>query len=268
MSTTEQPASLLRPLVEELAERRERARLGGGEEKIARQHEAGKLTARERIALLIDAGTFTELGIHAGIHHSVRGLEGKEAPADGVITGYGRADGRMVAVAAYDFTVMAGSMGMTGETKVSRLRELALTKRMPFVWLLDSAGARIQEAVGSLFAGSGHLFREAVIASGVIPQVAALMGPCAAGTAYIPGLADFVPMVRGRGSMALAGPHLVRAAVGEDVTQEELGGSRVHCRKSGVGDLEVADDEECIERIKQYLSFFPSHCEEAPPRRE
>ena len=153
---------------------------------------------------------------------------------------------------------MAGSMGMTGEMKVARLRELALTKRMPFVWLLDSAGARIQEAVGSLFAGSGHLFREEVVMSGVIPQVAALMGPCAAGTAYIPGLADFVPMVKGRGSMALAGPHLVRAAVGEDVTQEELGGSRVHCRKSGVGDLEVADDEECIERIKQYLSFFPS----------
>ena len=207
------------------------------------------------------------MGIHAGIHYSVRGLEGKEAPADGVITGYGKVDGRMVAVCAYDFTVMAGSMGMTGELKVARLRELALTKRMPFVWLLDSAGARIQEAVGSLFAGSGHLFREEVIMSGVIPQVAALMGPCAAGTAYIPGLADFVPMVKGRGSMALAGPHLVRAAVGEDVTQEELGGSRVHCRKSGVGDLEVADDEECIARIKQYLSFFPSHCEEAPPRR-
>jgi methylmalonyl-CoA decarboxylase subunit alpha len=259
--------SLLRPLAEELAERRERARLGGGEERIARQHAADKLTARERIALLIDEGTFSELGLHAGIHHSVRGLEDKEAPADGVITGYGRVDGRLVAVAAYDFTVMAGSMGLTGELKVTRLRELALTKRMPFVWLLDSAGARIQEAVGSLFAGSGHLFREEVVASGVIPQVAALMGPCAAGTAYIPGLADFVPMVKGRGSMALAGPHLVRAAVGEEVTQEELGGSRVHCRKSGVGDLEVADDEECIARIKQYLSFFPSHCEQAPPIR-
>jgi methylmalonyl-CoA decarboxylase subunit alpha len=259
---------MLRPLVEDLEERRRVAKLGGGEEKIARQHEQGKLTARERIDRLIDAGTFTELGLHAGIHHSVRGLEDKHAPADGVITGYGGVDGRLVAVAAYDFTVMAGSMGTTGELKVTRLRELALTKRIPFVWLLDSAGARIQEAVGSLFAGSGHLFREEVIASGVIPQVAALMGPCAAGTAYIPGLADFVPMVKGRGSMALAGPHLVRAAVGEDVTQEELGGSRVHCRKSGVGDLEVADDDECIARIKQYLSFFPSHCEQAPPLRE
>jgi methylmalonyl-CoA decarboxylase subunit alpha len=257
--------SLLRPLVEELHSTRERLRMGGGQEKIDKQHEAGKLTARERIALLVDEGSFTELGIQGGIHFSVRGLEGREAPADGVITGFGKVDGRLVAVAAYDFTVMAGSMGMTGETKMARLRELALTKRMPFVWLLDSAGARIQEAVGSLFAGSGHLFREEVIMSGVIPQVAALMGPCAAGTAYIPGLADFVPMVKGRGSMALAGPHLVRAAVGEDVTQEELGGSRVHCRKSGVGDLEVAGDEECVESIKRYLSFMPSHNQEAPP---
>ncbi|HEY0344062.1 MAG TPA: acyl-CoA carboxylase subunit beta [Solirubrobacteraceae bacterium] len=267
MSDERAPASILRPLADDLRERRAAARLGGGQEKIDRQHAAGKLTARERIDLLVDTGTFTELGIHGGIHHAVRGLEGKDAPADGVITGYGRVDGRFAAVAAYDFTVMAGSMGATGELKVARLRELALTKRMPFVWLLDSAGARVQEAVGSLFAGTGDLFREEVVASGVIPQVAALMGPCAAGTAYIPGLADFVPMVRGRGSMALAGPHLVRAAVGEHVTQEQLGGSRVHCRLSGVGDLEVADDEECIARIKQYLSYFPSHCEQAPPVR-
>ncbi len=257
--------SLLRPLVEDLDARRAAMRLGGGAEKIARQHAAGKLTARERIDLLVDAGTFTEIGIHAGIHHSVRGMEDRQAPADGVITGYGLVDGRHVAVCAYDFTVMAGSMGTTGEVKVTRLRELALTKRMPFVWLLDSAGARVQEAVGSLFAGSGWLFREQVVASGVIPQVAALMGPCAAGTAYIPGLADFVPIVKGRGSMALAGPHLVRAAVGEDVTQEQLGGSRVHCRTSGVGDLEVSDDAECIDAIKRYLAYFPSHCEQAPP---
>src|SRR5262249_36845115 len=206
-------------------------------------------------------------GMDAGQHFPHRAGEGREAPADGVITGYGKVNGRLTAAAAYDFTVMAGSMGMTGELKVTRLRELALTKRIPFVWLLDSAGARIQEAVGSLFAGTGHLFLEEVINSGVIPQVAALMGPCAAGTAYIPGLADFVPMVKGRGSMALAGPHLVRAAIGEDVTQEQLGGSRVHCRKSGVGDLEVADDADCIAQIKRYLSFFGSSCDEPPPIR-
>src|SRR6201986_184642 len=257
--------SLLRPLAEDLRARRERIKLGGGPEKVAAQHAQEKLTARERIELLIDADTFTELGIHARPHSSQRAMDGVEAPADGVITGYGRVDGRLACVAAYDFTVMAGSMGMTGELKVGRLRELALTQRIPIIWLLDSAGARIQEAVGSLFAGTGHLFREEVVMSGVIPQVAALMGPCAAGTAYIPGLADFVPMVKGRGSMALAGPHLVRAAVGEDVTQEELGGSRVHCRKSGVGDLEVPDDPDCIEQIKRYLSFFPQNCEQAPP---
>jgi acetyl-CoA carboxylase carboxyltransferase component len=258
----------LRSLVDDLHERRDEARRGGGEERIARQHDQDKLTARERLALLIDDGTFVELGIHGRPHFSQRAMEGRDAPADGVITGYGKIDGRLVAVAAYDFTVMAGSMGMTGELKVSRLRELALGKRIPMVWLLDSAGARIQEAAGSLFAGSGHLFREEVIASGVIPQVAALMGPCAAGTAYIPGLADFVPMVKGRGSMALAGPHLTKAVTGEDVTQEELGGARVHTRVSGVADLEVDSDESCIAAIRSYLSFFPSNCEEAPPRRE
>jgi acetyl-CoA carboxylase carboxyltransferase component len=279
MSTTENPPPRaaadtlvarppLRTLAEELHERRARARLGGGQEKIDRQHEAGKLTARERLALLIDEGTFVELGIHGRPHFSQRAMEGREAPADGVVTGYGKVDGRLVAVAAYDFTVMAGSMGMTGEMKMARLRDLALTKRIPLVWLLDSAGARIQEAAGSLFAGSGHLFREEVVMSGVVPQVAALMGPCAAGTAYIPGLADFVPMVKGRGSMALAGPYLVKAVTGEDVTQEELGGSRVHTRISGVGDLEVADDEECIDVVKRYLGFFPSNCEQPPPRRD
>jgi acetyl-CoA carboxylase carboxyltransferase component len=267
MSAGEQvpPASLLRPLVEDLERRREQIKLGGGDQKIARQHEQEKLTARERIALLIDEGTFVELGIHGRPHSSQRAMDGVQAPADGVITGYGKVDGRLVAVCAYDFTVMAGSMGMTGEFKVTRLRELALTKRIPFIWLLDSAGARVQEAAGAMFAGSGHLFREEVIMSGVIPQVAALMGPCAAGTAYIPGLADFVPMVKGRGSMALAGPHLVRAAVGEDVTQEELGGSRVHCRKSGVGDVELDSDEECIEIVKRYLSYMPQNCELRPP---
>jgi acetyl-CoA carboxylase carboxyltransferase component len=163
---------------------------------------------------------------------------------------------------------MAGSMGMTGEFKVGRLRDMALGKRMPLIWLLDSAGARIQEAAGSMFAGSGHLFREEVVMSGVVPLVAGMLGPCAAGTAYIPGLSDFVPMVVGQGAMALAGPHLTKAVTGEDISMEELGGAKVHCRKSGVGDLEVADDPECIEAIKTYLSYFPSNCEQKPPVRE
>jgi len=255
----------LAELNDQLHARREKARLGGGEEKIAKQHERGKLTARERIALLVDEGTFVEMGIHGRPHFAQRAMDGVEAPADGVITGWGDVDGRPCCIAAYDFTVMAGSMGMTGELKVTRLREMALSKRMPFVWLLDSAGARIQEAAGSLFAGSGHLFREEVEMSGVIPMVAAMMGPCAAGTAYIPALSDFVPMVSGQGAMALAGPHLTKAVTGEDISMEDLGGAKVHCRKSGVGDLEVKDDEECIAKVKAYLSFFPSNCEEKPP---
>jgi acetyl-CoA carboxylase carboxyltransferase component len=258
----------MKGLVEDLHERREKAKLGGGTEKIAVQHERGKLTARERIDLLVDPGTFVEIGIQAGPHSSQRAMDGKDAPADGVITGWGDVDGRPCAIAAYDFTVMAGSMGMTGEFKVGRLREMALQKRMPLIWLLDSAGARIQEAAGSMFAGSGHLFREEVVMSGVVPLVAGMLGPCAAGTAYIPGLSDFVPMVVGQGAMALAGPHLTKAVTGEDISMEELGGAKVHCRKSGVGDLEVADDPECIEAIKTYLSYFPSNCEQKPPVRE
>jgi acetyl-CoA carboxylase carboxyltransferase component len=258
----------MKSLVEDLHGRREKAKLGGGEEKIALQHERGKLTARERIDLLVDPGTFVELGIQAGPHSSQRSMEGKEAPADGVITGWGNVEGRPCCIAAYDFTVMAGSMGMTGEFKVGRLREMALGKRMPFIWLLDSAGARIQEAAGSMFAGSGHLFREEVTMSGVIPLIAAMLGPCAAGTAYIPGLSDFVPMVVGQGAMALAGPHLTKAVTGEDISMEDLGGARVHCRVSGVGDLEVKDDAECIQAVKDYLSHFPPNCEEQPPTRE
>src|SRR5919108_239464 len=258
----------MKALVEDLHDRRRRAKLGGGEQKIALQHEKGKLTARERIDLLVDRGTFVELGIHGGAHFSQRSMEGKEAPADGVITGWGDVEGRTCAIAAYDFTVMAGSMGMTGELKVGRLREMALQKRMPMVWLLDSAGARIQEAAGSMFAGSGHLFREEVVMSGVVPLVAGMLGPCAAGTAYIPGLSDFVPMVVGQGAMALAGPHLVKAVTGEDISMEDLGGAKVHCRISGVGDLEVKDDHECIQAVKDYLSYFPANCGERPPVRE
>jgi len=258
----------MKGLTEEVHDRREKAKQGGGPERVAKQHDRGKLTARERIDLLCDPGTFVEMGIHGRPHFSQRSMEGKEAPADGVITGWGDVDGRACCIAAYDFTVMAGAMGMTGELKVSRLREMALSKRMPFIWLLDSAGARIQEAAGSLFAGSGHLFQEEVVMSGVIPMVAAMMGPCAAGTAYIPALSDFVPMVVGQGAMALAGPHLTQAVTGEEISMEDLGGAKVHCRKSGVGDLEVKDDPECIQAVKDYLSYFPANCEQRPPIRE
>jgi acetyl-CoA carboxylase carboxyltransferase component len=251
---------------DELARRRARARQMGGEEAVARQHAAGKLTVRERIDRLFDKDTFTEIGLHATHAGIAPDLAGRETPADGVVTGFGRIDGRLASVIAYDFTVMAGSMGRNAETKCNRARELAYTKRMPVIWLIDSAGARIQEAIGSRwFAGSGLLFREESIHSGVVPQVAAMMGPGAAGTAYIPALADFVPMVKGTSNMALGGPPLVKAVVGEEITAEALGGSKVHTEVSGVADLEVEDDEHCLRVIKEYLAYFPSHNQEPPP---
>lgn len=256
----------MKDLADDLARRRAAARGMGGEDAVARQHAAGKLTVRERLDLLFDAGTFTEIGVHATHAGVSPDMVGKSTPADGVVTGFGSIDGRLASVIAYDFTVMAGSMGRTAEIKCNRAREIAYTKRMPMVWLIDSAGARIQEAIGSRnFAGSGLLFREESIMSGVVPQVAAMMGPGAAGTAYIPALADFVPMVKGTSNMALGGPPLVKAVVGEDITAEELGGSKVHCEVSGVADLEVEDDRACLAAIKTYLSFFPSNNTERPP---
>lgn len=255
----------LRGRVEELHRRKEGSLGMGGPERIQRQRAQGKLTVRERLDLLFDQGTFNELGLLAHHQSSSPQMQGKATPADGCVTGAGRIDGRRVAVIAYDFTVMAGSIGMVGEVKATRMRELALRDRMPLVWLIDSAGARIQEATGSMFARTGELFREQVHMSGVIPQVAAMMGPGAAGTAYIPGLADFVPMVKGTSNMALGGPALVKAAVGEDVTAEEMGGSEVHTRVSGVADLEVEDDQACLRAVRTYLSFFPSSNLDRPP---
>lgn len=255
----------MKELVEELRARRERALAMGGPEAIAKQHAEGKLTVRERVALLFDPGTFHEIGVLATHANVSAAMRGRETPADGVVTGFGKIGGRLASLIAYDFTVMAGSMGRTGEVKCNRAREIALSKRMPMVWLIDSAGARIQEAIGSTFAQSGFLFREESIMSGVIPMVAAMMGPGAAGTAYIPALADFVPMVKGTSHMALGGPPLVKAVVGEDISPEELGGSKVHTEISGVADLEVPDDRACIEAIKEYLSYFPSSNLEQPP---
>jgi len=253
---------------EALAVKKDEHRAMGGSERVARQHASGKLTVRERIDLLFDEGTFVESGLLAHHQSSSPAMQGKFTPGDGVVTGVGEIDGRKVAVIAYDFTVMAGSMGMVTEIKATRMREVALRERIPLVWLVDSAGARIQEATGSMFARTGDLFREQVVMSGVVPQVAVMMGPGAAGTAYIPGLADFVPMVKGTSNMALAGPHLVKAAVGEDVTAEDMGGSQVHCKVSGVADREVEDDPSCISAVRQYLSYFPSSNLERPPMTE
>jgi acetyl-CoA carboxylase carboxyltransferase component len=258
-----------KPLVEDLAQRRERAFGMGGPERIERQRSMSKQPVRERVDELLDPGTFVEYGLLAD--HMDPGLTAvgyDHLAADGMVAGIGEIDGRRVGVMAYDFTVMGGSMGAVGERKTARMREMALRWRIPLVWLLDSAGAHIQQSAGSAFAGAGALFREQVTLSGVVPQVAAMLGHCAAGTAYIPALADFVPMVKGTSSMALGGRHLVKAATGEDVSEEEMGGSAVHNKVSGVADLEVADDSECLATVRRYLSFFPSHNQEAPPVKE
>jgi methylmalonyl-CoA decarboxylase subunit alpha len=262
----------MRELVKDLEARRAEVRRMGGEDRIAKQHGRGKMTARERMAALFDDGVFFEVGMHGTQMGLAAGPDGKDhPPADAVVCGFGKVDGRMVCCASYDFTVKGGSIGQTGEEKVTRLRQMALRGRWPMVWFIDSAGARIDPGSShpdmiSLFAGSGHLFREQVHMSGVVPQVAAMVGPGAAGTAYIPGLADFVPMVKNIGSMALGGPPLVKAVTGEEISEQELGGSKVHATKSGVGDVEVEDDAKCIALMKRYLSFFPSSCDEDPPR--
>src|SRR5438105_5088196 len=258
----------MRKKVDELERRRAEAKKMGGEARLARQKERGKLDARARLDLLLDPGTFREIGVLA----THLGRADGATPADGVVCGTGMIDTRPACVASYDFTVQGGSIGPVGERKVARLRELALRERIPMIWLVDSAGARLsadpEEAAWiSSFADTGYLFREQVVMSGVVPLVAAMVGPGAAGTAYIPGLADFVPMVRGTSSMAIGGPYLVKSVVGEDVTEEALGGSRVHTEVSGVADLECADDAACIAAVREYLSYFPSRAGEKPPRR-
>jgi acetyl-CoA carboxylase carboxyltransferase component len=261
----------MREMVADLEARRARAREMGGVERIARQHERGKMTARERLAALYDDGVFFEVGMHATQMGLAAGPDGSDKPpADGVITTFGKIDGRMVCCAAYDFTIKGGSIGYTGEEKVTRLRSMALKGRWPMVWLIDSAGARIDPGSShpdmiSLFAGTGHLFREQVVMSGVVPQVAAMVGPGAAGTAYIPGLADYVPMVKGIGSLALAGPALVKAVTGQEIAEQELGGSKIHSEVSGVGDGEFENDAACLVAVKNYLSYLPSSCDEPPP---
>src|SRR3989449_1995316 len=258
----------MRKKVDELERRRAEAKKMGGEARLARQKERGKLDARARLDLLLDPGTFREIGLLA----THLGRAEVATPADGVICGTGFIESRPVCVASYDFTVLGGSIGPVGERKVARLRELALRERIPMIWLVESAGARLsadpEEAAWiTSFADTGYLFREQVVLSGVVPQVAAMVGPGAAGTAYIPALADFVPMVKGTSSMAIGGPYLVKSVVGEDVTEEQLGGSKVHTEISGCADLEVEDDAACLAAVRKYLSFFPLRSGEKPPRR-
>ena len=237
----------------------------GGPQATARQHQRGRLTARERIGHLLDASSFVEIGMHADHAGVSADLAGRQVPADGVITGWGEIEGRPVLLIAYDFTVLAGTMGRIGEAKCARIRELALLHRRPVIWLIDSAGARVQELGGSYFASTGYLFREQVTLSGVVPQVSVIMGTGAAGTAYIPALADCVIMVRGQGSLALGGPPLVEAVLGERISEQDLGGAEVHLGRSGVAHMAAGSDEDALVLVRRYLAFFPSHSGEKPP---
>ncbi|MBW1681581.1 MAG: hypothetical protein JRF59_09535 [Deltaproteobacteria bacterium] len=251
-------------MIEELAQRRAAAREMGGKEKIARQHEQGKLTARERIDLLFDGGTFQEYGLLA-THQSQRPeMHDRVTPADGVITGFGEIEGRHAGVVAEDFTVLGGSLGMTGFLKKVRMVEIATQERVPLVWMLDGAGARAEEFIAEGLPAVFHHLKIAKM-SGISPQVGIVMGPSAGDSSLVGSLLEFIIMVEGHGMMAAGGPPVVLRATHEDVTKDELGGVSVHCHVSGVADNPVKSDEDAIETAKRYLSYLPSSAWQYPP---
>ncbi len=248
----------------ELARRLKAARAGGGAERIERQHAEGKLTARERTELLLDAGTFVE--IDALVTHRCRdfGMAEKTVPGDGVVCGYGTIDGRLVYLFAQDFTVFGGSLSATNARKICKVMDLAMENGAPIVGLNDSGGARIQEGVASL-GGYADIFLRNTLASGVVPQISAVMGPCAGGAVYSPAITDFVFMVEDTSYMFVTGPDVIRTVTHEEVTKEELGGASTHGAKSGVAHFTVANDAACLLAIRELLSYLPSNnLEEAP----
>jgi len=247
-----------------LTERRAKARMGGGQHRIDAQHARGKLTARERINRLLDPNSFEELGPYVEHRHSTFGLDRQRHAGDGVVTGFGYVDGRRVAVFAQDFTVLGGSFSETQALKVGRLLETATSSGLPVFALLDSVGARIQEGIWSL-AGFGDLFWRNTQASGVVPQISLMLGPCAGGAVYSPGLTDFVIMARGSSYMFITGPDVIRTVTGEEVDAETLGGADTHAGGSGVAHF-VADDENAAFNVaRQLLSYLPSNNAEDPP---
>jgi propionyl-CoA carboxylase beta chain len=243
-----------------------RAELGGGEERLRRQHEAGKLTARERIDLLFDAGSFQE--VDKLVTHRCRdfGMEEQIIPGDGVVAGHGRVEGRPVYAFAQDFTVFGGSLSETNAAKIVKIMDLALKMGAPMVGLNDSGGARIQEGVLSL-GGYADIFLRNTLASGVIPQISAIMGPCAGGAVYSPAITDFNVMVEGTSYMFVTGPDVVRTVTHEEVTKEQLGGAATHNEISGVAHFSVPDDRECLRLIRELLSFLPGNNVDPPPTR-
>jgi propionyl-CoA carboxylase beta chain len=250
--------------IKRLRELDEQAKLGGGQKRIEEQHSKGKLTARERIELLLDSGSFNELDRFVVHQCTEFGISEKKFLGDGVVTGYGTIDGRLVYVFSQDFTVFGGSLGEMFAKKACKLMDLALKTGAPVIGLNDSGGARIQEGVASL-AGYGDIFFRNVITSGVIPQISAIMGPCAGGAVYSPALTDFIIMVDKTSHMFITGPDVVKAALGQEVTFEELGGAMVHSQTSGVAHFIAKDEQQCIQIIKKLLSYLPSNYLEDPP---
>ncbi len=248
----------------ELERRRAEAAAGGGEEAIAKQHERGKLTARERIDLLLDEGSFVETDAFAVHRATGFGMDERKILGDGVVTGHGTVDGRRVCVFSQDFTAFGGSLGEVFAGKVVKIMELAERMGVPVIGLNDSGGARIQEGVVSL-GGYGDIFHRNVAASGVIPQISAVMGPCAGGAVYSPAITDFVFMVRETSHMFITGPNVIRTVTGEDVSMEELGGADTHAGTSGVAHFAAPDEETCLDDIKYLLSFLPANNLELPP---
>jgi propionyl-CoA carboxylase beta chain len=252
------------PHMQRLDELNEKALLGGGEERIRKQHEGGKLTARERIDLLLDPGSFMEMDRFVTHRCTDFGMESQKVLGDGVVTGYGLVDGRKTFVFAQDFTVFGGSLSGAYAGKICKVMDLAMKVGAPVIGLNDSGGARIQEGVESL-AGYADIFLRNTLASGVIPQISAILGPCAGGAVYSPAITDFILMVEGTSYMFITGPDVIKTVTHEEVTKEDLGGATTHASKSGVCHLTSPDDKTCIAQVRELLSFLPSNNQEDPP---
>ena len=245
-------------IVDEFLEMDRAAELGGGQDKIDKQHAAGKLTARERIETLLDKGSFVELDKFVIHNCSNFGLDKQKIAGDGVVSGYGKIDGRLVYVYAYDFTVLGGSLSRTNANKIVKVQKLALKMGAPIIALNDSGGARIQEGVGAL-AGYGEIFYRNTMASGVIPQISVILGPCAGGAVYSPALTDFVFVVDNVSKMFITGPNVIETVLGEKISQEDLGGARVHAEITGNAHFFASDEKECFDMIKRLLALIPKN---------
>ena len=253
--------------IKKLVERRAAARMGGGQKRIDAQHEKGKLTARERLALLLDEGSFEEIDMFVKHRCSNFGIEKTKFLGDGIVTGYGTIDGRLVYVYAQDFTVFGGALSEMLALKICKIMDLAMKMGAPLIGINDSGGARIQEGINAL-AGYAEIFERNILASGVIPQISGIFGPCAGGAVYSPALTDFTLMMEGTSYMFLTGPKVVKTVTGEDIDQEHLGGASVHASKSGVTHFTAKTEEEAIEMLKSLLSYIPSNNMEQAPRKE